>query len=457
MKRVLTLSAFWILLAAVLFVILLLIVEHRRPRTAPPNGMVINVVTDLGIDNSGNSDVSESILKAIKNLNPSTPATLFFPPGKYTIDAGVHIPATESTFGGLRILGAGMGSTYFLSNCTNGFAWWYDNQGSTDNLSGPEFSSATIQDTSYAGRCRDLLRFTQTAMNVISRMRLLNAQGNTYKAGNVSISGNTITGRGVNWTSEMIPSVLQVNNVMAEICGFKSTTQLVLCDTAWPGGAVSNASYAIAWGGRALTFDAGKTYTQYITVSDVYISNSLFGIFSMGTSKGGNSRITVQGKAGWIGISGKRIPNSVGIWLGKHSDTFQISIPVNNVARCFVMDSAHTNFFDGADCENNSNSTPVDTCNGGVAKQDCIAGYEISADANSTGFGNSIGSPYVYLAGTAVKVDNTYGAAYLSIMALRSANFSNLNSYEFSGVKGCPASGVATTATIVDWDCTHTH
>jgi hypothetical protein len=332
---------------------------------------------------------------------------------------------------------------------------WFDNTtNSGDNWLGPQLRGFTVQDTSGTGACSDLIKLTQIAESDISDVKVMNAQGHTYATGTIGISGSTVTGSGTTFTSAMVPGVIQVASVMAEVCGFTSSTVLTLCDTGWPTGTVAGGTaYALAYGGRGLTFDAGFSFTQYSNVHNLFAYGNLFGIYSMGTTNGGNSRITVDGRAGWI--DGLRIANSVGVWLGKHSDTFDIEIPVNLVTRCWVMDSAHSNKV-GGECEYNATYTVMTTCNGGVAAQSCNLGAEISADtATSTGYGNAFVAPYVYLAGTAFKVDNSNGAYNLDISALRGASFSNTNSYNFSGTTGCPLQSSGVQATIHTFDCNY--
>lgn len=418
-----------------------------------------NVVTQGALDNTGAADIGSALATIISGLSSSSPRTLFFPAGTYKLNGGLHISATATTGNGIRIVGEGRDSVTFTSTCTNGYVFWYENTtNSGDNFNGAMFSDFTI-DGGGSAACADGIRLTQTAENVIERVHITNMPGNNYSTGTLGISGATVTGVGTTWTAAMVPGVLQVAGVMAEVCAFTDATHLSLCDSAWPKGTISTGtSYAIAYMGRALTFDPGFSFTQYITVHDLFVSQAKFCVYSIGTSSGGNSRITIDGKAGWCGWSGSRNTNSVGIWLGKHSDTFEVHIPVNNMSRGAVLDSAHANNFDGFEIENNGTVTPVTTCNGGVASQACLFGLELTADAGSTGYGNTLRAPYVYQAGDAVHTDNVNGARNLTITGLRSDTFSNINSYSFNGTTGCPANGTAATAgtvTILDWDCVH--
>lgn len=419
-----------------------------------------DVVLQDGIDNTGVTDVSTALTTLMNGLGSANQHTLYFGPGTYKINNGILISATQFTKGGIRIVGAGRDSTIFTSTCVNGYALWYNNTtNSGDGFTGMQISDMQFQDVSASNNaCNDVIRFTQTALNIVERVKVLNARGNTYSTGTVGISGATVTGSGTTWTAAMVPGIIQVNGVYQEVCTFVSATSLTLCSTAWSKGTVSSgASYALAYGGRALTFDPGFSYTQYITIHDLFALNNMFCIYSMGTvgSANGNSRISVDGKAGWCGDSGIRIPNSVGIWLGKKSDTFEIHTPVNNKTRCFALESAHANALSNVECENNGTPAVVTTCNGGVASQTCLIGIESNADGTGTGYGNSYTNPYVYSTGTAIVSDNVNGAYNLTITGLRSASFSNTNSYSFNGVLGCPGNTSGIPATILDWDCVH--
>lgn len=430
------------------------------PSTANAITGFVDMVASNGIDNTGATDVSSAIMTVINNLSNTAPTTLYFAPGTYKIDQGLLISALVNTKSGIRLVGAGRDSTIFKSACTNGYAIWYNNTtNSGDNFSGMQISDLQLQDSSPSNNaCNDMIKLTQTSLNVIERIKIRDAHGNTYSTGTIAISGATVTGTGTAWTATMVPGVLQVQGAMAEVCSFVSATQLTLCDTAWPKGTIAaGTNYALAYGGRGLTFDPGLSFTQYISVHDFFGMNDLFCIYSMGSNAGsnGNSRITIDGKAGWCGNSGMRLANAVGVWLGKHSDTFWISIPVNNVTRCAVLDSAHANTFQGFECEDNSSYGVVTTCNGGTALQGCIYGAELNADGSSTGYGNSFVAPYVYLTGTAFVTDNANGGYNLSISGLRSASFSNPQNYTFNGVLGCPANGSGVPININNWDCVY--
>ena len=418
-----------------------------------------DVVLQDGIDNTCATDVGAALLAIINGLSNTAPHTLYFGPGCYKMNAGIQIAATPGTKSGIHLVGAGENSTLFQSTCTNGYILWYNNTGTGDNWAGMNVTDIQFQDTSAShNACNDGLRLTQTAGNVLDRLVFQNFKGNTYSTATIAISGAAVTGVGTTFTAAMAPGVLQVNGIEAEVCTYNSATSLTLCSSAWPKGTVSpGAGYAIAYGGRPLTFDPGNSYTQYISVHDIMVLNSMYCIYSMGlTGSGGNSRITIDGKAGWCGQAGGRVTNAVGVFLGRHSDTFKIDMPVNNVTRCFVLDSAHSIDFNASDCENTTASmAPLTTCNGGVASQSCLVGYEISAESGAAGYGNTITDPYVYIVGTAFQIDNPAGSTDLTIIGFRNPYNNNTN-YSFNGVTGCPGNGSGINATIITYDCNHT-
>jgi hypothetical protein len=287
------------------------------------------------------------------------------------------------------------------------------------------------------------------AMSIIERVKSWGSgKGNTYSTGKVTVSGNAVTGTGTVFSPSMVPGVLQILGTDVEVCKFNSSTSLTICDETWPTLLQpTGVSYALTYGNAGLWFDPGTSYTQYISVRDFFSYGDTFCVYSQGVTRGGNSRISFDGKAGWC--DPLRIPNSVGFWLGKHSDTFEIHTPINNASRCWVLDSAHSNLIIGAECENNSVWTMVTTCGN---SQKCIFGAEVHADRGSSGYGNVFSDLSIYLTGTAFEIDNSFGATSLYISGLRTASFSNLQSYSFSGKPGCPTSS---TATILDWDCVH--
>jgi hypothetical protein len=433
-------------------------VAHAVPTTS----MEFNAVVNGGIDNTGATDMSTAIAALINGPDgqcaAASPVPIYFPPGTYKIDSGVQINATSTSCYGLHIRGAGPALTIFETNCSeNTYGIWYDNTtNSGDSVNkGIIFEDFSVVSTDTTGLCNSLLRLTQKTLFVINRVHAEGAVGKTYATGTIGISGATVTGSGTTFTAAMAPGVIQVAGVYAEVCSYTSATQVNLCDTAFPAGTVSpGTSFALAYNGVGLMLDPGYSYVQYGSIHDYSSYGNLFGVYSVGTpSSGGSSRFTFDGQDSFIDGSGAagRTTNSVGFWLGKHSDTFTIDTAVNNVSRCWVIDSGHVNKI-GGKCENNSTYTPVSTCGGGVGSQGCLLGAELSEDATSTGYGNVFLAPYVYLTGTAFAVDNE--AFNLQILGFQADDsFSNTNAYSFAGVTGCPSNNSGVAATIATYDC----
>jgi hypothetical protein len=417
----------------------------------------INAVVNGGIDNTGATDMSSAIATLINGqCTASTPAPIYFPAGKYLINSGVLINATSTTCYGLHVRGAGPALTIFETNCSgNTYGIWYDNTtNSGDSINkGFIFEDFSVVSTDTTGLCNSLLRLTQKNLFVINRVHTEGAVGNTYATGTIGISSSTVTGSGTTFTAAMVPGVIQVAGVYAEVCTFGSTTSLTLCDSAFPTGTVSSgASYALTYGGMGLMLDPGNSFIQYGSIHDYSSYNNRYCVYAKGGTSGGVSRFTFDGEDSFCDPI--RLENSVGYWLGKLSDTFTIDTPINNASRCWVIDSGHANKI-GGKCENNTTWTPVSTCNSGTAIQACDFGAEISEQDASHGYGNIFSGSYIYLTGTAFKIDNA--SFNLQILGFQADDsFSNTNSYSFNGTTGCPASGSGVAATILDYDCVHT-
>jgi len=415
-----------------------------------------NVVTQSSFDNTGTTLEGAATATLL-----TTQPTLFFPAGTYNVNDGINLACTSSTCSGYRIIGAGRDKTILkATSCTNGYVLWYNNTtNSGDNFKGMRLEHLTLDVSSAGASCADVVRYTQTALTVMDDVAINGAgtsSGAVYSTGTIGISGSTVTGSGTTFTAAMVPGIIQVAGVMAEVGTFTDATHLQLVEPAFPTGTVTGGtSYALTYGGRAITCDPGNSYSQYGSFHDVFIQNVRFAYYSIGVTSGGCSRFTIDGKAGWLGWSGSRGTNTVAIFLGSHSDTWEIHAPINNFARGVLATSAHANSFISMDIENNSTYSPVSTCNGGVAAQQCIFGFEISASANSTGYGNDWLSTYVYLAGTAWVFDNAAGSRNGYIDGLRDDTFSNTNNFSFSGSTGCPANGSGLSIEIHTRDCNH--
>jgi hypothetical protein len=415
---------------------------------------MINVVINRGIDNTGTNDVSTSLAAVITGLPSNHPPPIYLPSGIYKINNGLNIPCTVSTCNAINIVGAGRDNTILQTNCSgNVFALWMNNTtNSGDNWIGPHISHLTISDTSGTGACQSLIRLTQMAEFVIDDVKLQNAQGKQYSTGTASVTNGskTVTGSGTTWTSAMVPGIMWFAGFPQEICTFNSSTSLTLCSN-WQPATQAGASYALDYNGNGLMIEGGFSYIQYGSMRNIFAYGDKIGIYSVAEpSSGGTSRFDISGRAGWI--DGLRVVDSIGIWTGRFSDTWDIDIPINETARGWVNESGHSNVFRG-DFEENGTDTVVTTCNGGVASKSCIIGVELTGDSSGTSYGNMLVKPYIYNAGVAIQIDST-NVNQTQIFGLR-ADGGNTNNYKINGTTGCPASASGVSAVIITYDCSH--
>lgn len=424
----------------------------------PPQSRTYNVVVDGNLDNTGTTDISAALATLTTTLCAATnPPLIEFPSGTYKINSGWLISATSTTCSQLTIRGAGSG-TILQTNCSGaGYGIWYNNVTNPgDNFSGLKITDLQIIGTGGAS-CIDGLRFTQTANTKFERLTITGFVGGTYSTGTISSSGATITGVGTTFTSAMVHGVVQATiggvTYRAELCTFGSTTSLGLCSSSFPSGSLAGASYTINYGGRGLTCDPGNSFAQFGSMRDVYSYGNRFQIFAMGATSGGCSRFSVEGKSNYLAnVNGSRTTDSIGIWLGKGSDTWDIAAPINNVAACVASDSAHAIIFRG-ECEDNATYAPVSTCNGGVATQSCIVMAEVSSDSNGHGWNFIFEHAYGYLVGTLYQFDNATGAFNSYISWDRTLAGQYLTHYNIAGTTGCPAPASGVKMGIDNYDC----
>ncbi len=410
-----------------------------------------------GADNSGAADASSILQTKINALCSTTsPARVHIAAGTYKINSGVKINATSTTCRNLVIEGDGP-NTILQTNCSGGTpAIWYDNTtNSGEHFNGPIIRHLQIQNTGGTA-CTTGLQLTQTAGFQLEDLLPTGFSGQTYSTGTISSSGAIITGSGTTFTAAMVHGFVEASNgtatTRAEICTYTDATHLQLCLSGFPTGNLgAGTPYAIAYGGDGIALDPGNSYTQYGTIQDVYGPGNLIGIHAWGTNNAasGVSRITIIGDRNYISPNpSTRIPDSVGIYLGKKSDTFTINAPVNNSAACFVLESAHANRIYGK-CEDNSTYAPVTTCNGGTATQGCTQAVEASSDSNANGWNNKFGI-YGYLVGTVYRFDNAAGSFNAKIEWDQTLPGQYLTHFDFAGATGCPTSG---TVSIDTYDC----
>ena len=390
----------------------------------------------------------------------STPPRMHLAAGTYNINSGLIINATSSTCKNIVIEGDGP-NTILQTNCSiNPYGIWYDNTstGGNEHFNGPIIRHLQIKGTGGTA-CTQGLRITQVAGFQVDDVLVTGFTGQSYATGTISSSGTAITGVGTTFTAAMVHGFVEVSSgtttTRAQICSFTDATHVGLCSNAFPTGALAGSAYAIAYGGDAIVLDGGTGYVQYGTINNSYLTGNLVGINAWGLASGGASRITVSGDRGYIAPNpGSRITDSVGIYLGKGSDTFLVTTPSNNETACFVLESSHANRMFGK-CENSSTYAPVTTCNGGVASQACTQAYEVSSDTNGHGWNNEF-NDYSYLVGTVFRFDNSTGAFNSHIMGDQTLSGQYLTHYDFYGTTTCPGNGSGIPSIVNTYDCNHT-
>lgn len=414
-------------------------------------------VQNGGADNTGSVDASSIINTKLTSLcSSSTPTRIHLAAGTYTINSGLLMSATSSTCKGIVIEGSGSQNTILQTNCSvNNYGIWYDNTSGAgaEHYLGPTIRHLQIQGTGGAS-CKTGIRITQVAGFQVEDVIVTGFTGATYSTGTISTSGSTVTGSGTTFTSAMVNGFIEVTSgtatTRAEVCGFTSATSLTLCSTSFPtGNLAASTAYALVYGGDGIALDPGTGYVQYGTLKDNYLTGNLVGLHAWGSTTGGASRIAVLGKRHYISPNpSTRITDSVGVYLGKGSDTFDIQAPVNFVAACYVLESSHGNRISG-ECEDNSTYAAVTTCNGGVATQNCTQGAEVSSDTNGHGWNNFFDGMYAYLVGTVYRFDNTAGAFNSTILGDRTLSGQFTTHYDIAGTTTCPAFPI----TVLTYDC----
>jgi hypothetical protein len=420
----------------------------------------VDPVNRHGLDNTGSTPVGVALTAFVTGLPSANPAPIILAPGIYNVSDGLTVPCSTTVCSGLVFMGSGRWATTIQSNCSGSAkdVVQFSKTGAVGNIfTGMTIAHLTIKDTSGTGACRSLLDVVQQAGFTIYDVAVTGAKGKIYTTGTASVTnGSTaVTGSGTTWVTAMCPGLLQINGYDQECATVNSSTSITLRSN-WQAPTAAGAGYAIDYYGNGLMLEPGPTggYTQYGTVFDLYSTGNRACIYAAGTSSGGVSGITVTGQNSQCEVRGSRTTDAVGHFWGKHTDTVRDETDINNVAFGVILESAHANYI-SARIENDSNVSPVTTCNGGVALQDCTSGILLDAEGTSTGYANVLAAPYVYLFGNAIQTMGTGGAANLQVFGLRAASFSNLHNYSFNGVTGCPGTGSGVGAVVLAYDCNH--
>lgn len=105
-----------------------------------------NVVTDLGFDNTGATDLTSALTSAIATYSGgfATPHVLYFPAGDYTFGSQVQNPG----YSGVIIRGAGMGITRFHMINGGGAAFLFGQADSPDPQATTIITGGAIKDSS---------------------------------------------------------------------------------------------------------------------------------------------------------------------------------------------------------------------------------------------------------------------------------------------------------------------
>lgn len=427
-------------------------------------------VQNGGADNTGAVDAS-TILNAETTAicSSTTPVRIHLAAGTYTVNSGWTIAATSTTCKNVVIEGDGSGNTVLQSTCAGANKYVLDYVNSTspaaEHFNGPTIRHLMVKNNGGA-TCNAGLIISQAALFKVEDVVITGFAGQTYSTGTISSTGSTVNCAGCTWTAAMVHGFIETTSTntttRSEVCAFVSSTQITLCDSAFPTGNIAAlTAYALPYGGDGFVCDPGAgiasgPFTQYATLKDVYASGNLVGIHAWGTTSGGCSRIQVSGNAGYISPNpGSRVTDAVGIFLAHNSDTWEISGPLNNAAACIVNDSGHTNWINGAKCENGGSFAPVTTCNGGVGIQACTAAWEVSADANGSGWNTTFTAPYAYKVGNVFQFDNATGAFNSSIVAPRDLSGQYTLHYSFYGTTGCPGNASGIPVIVSAYDCNH--
>lgn len=351
---------------------------------------ITNAVLDYGADNTGATETSTAIANCINNL-PASGGTCYLPKGTYLDNNGVLISATSTTKKGIRFVGESMNGTIIESNCSNGYAFWWDNTTSNaGNQYGPDIENLTVDDTSGTGACSSLIRITQFNNDSMHRVNFLSSGGKQYTTGTATLTnGSTaVTGSGTTWTSAMVPGLIWINGYPAEVTTFNSATSLTLT-TPWQQPTASTSAYSLDWNGNCLWLEGTSAdgFAQYGSFTELYGTGCRIGVYGEGgpTSSQGISRFKFIG--GFFNAA--RVVDSLGFFFGQYGDTEEWNIPVNNSAFYGVLESTHLNKIEG-EYENDSPFAVVTTCNGGVAAQSCTKGVYVDGDTTAHTFNNAI-------------------------------------------------------------------
>lgn len=414
----------------------------------PANQIGLNAVTDLGLDSTGKIDAG-AILNALFAANPNPPQ-ITFPTGRYLLATTVVIPGTVKN---LALIGEGRaayngnGNVQFLVASPAGGMWLKNSVPQVGAEDGPLLVHVNFVDTTPGQNAAYGLRISQFNNLLFNDLGFANFKGSRYATGKVTVNnGQTaFTGVGTTFTAAMQFGHLHIGGKLQEIASIGSPTTGQL-SSAWqmPSGTYS---YLITYGGKGLMLDGASVtgWTQYGSAYDIWGFNNLCWIHCVGSpsSIAGVSRIKfVGGRNG-----GNRVPDGIGLFLGKFTDTIIFDAAQNNLAFSVVIESAQKNVIKGQ-TENNSNFTVVTTAP--AQGQAAIKGVVLNSDNPQRSRLNSIVDGYVYLCGNAIEFwSPNVLQTYISDNRLQEC----INNYAWAdgtvGPPTKPASSAASTVALI--------
>lgn len=417
----------------------------------------LDAVADLGLDPTGTKDIGAPLNAFLAaNIGKAIPPIMFpMGPGgcagRYLIETPIVVKGSHNTGNNLVFIGAGRaayngyGSVQFLVDTPDADGLWLNNcQPTSGSEYGPRIEHITFVDvTKGPQRARSGLRITQYNNLLLNDLSFVNFTGNTSKVGMVAVENGKcgFLGIGTAFTPQMQFGHLQIGGKFQEIASINTSPAGILT-SAWqmPSGTYP---YSIGYNGIGLLLEgtSASGFTQYGRCSDILGFNNRCWIDVAGsaTSVAGVSRIQFDG----CRYNGNHQADSIGVFLGKFSDTVYLNgMAQNNVAFGVVIEGGHGHLIK-AQLENNGAWSPVSTLNGGVGEQAGVRGVVINADNAGRVKNNVISDAYIYNFGNAFEF---WSPTVLEQIIANNRLDANLHNYAWAdgsfGPPTKPAAGV---------------
>jgi hypothetical protein len=429
----------------------------------------VDAVRDLGLDNTGVSDVSAALGSY---LNGKTGVEVYFPCGTYKFTNGLVLSATNTSYQSISLVGQSTASysggasqssgcvyfTYDGSNTNKDLLWWDNTTSNSTNYNGPKIENINFVDTSGTGAVHSLLRITQFSNWVLNNLGFQNATGKVYTQGTVTVTNgsNIVTGSGTGWQSSGIPqygTLFSVNGKFVEVASIDSDTQLHLTSN-WDYPSVSGTAYAIDYNGVGLLLEGNSSsgFTQYGLVQNTKSFNNRIFSHMQGGVTSSQGAYDISFDQGYINCN--RVTDAQAFFIGHYDGQFSLTnFKINNCARFLTSEGAQgllANFR----AENTGAFTPVTTCNGGSPSQSCTAGVVFNDDTVSVGTKNKVIGSNILNTGVGIEFDEGATQPSSHAKAIIGNGFtSNLANYQWpDGVQGCETNNHS--AYVLQQDCT---